>query len=265
LRKEEKYKIAVWILSLVVILEGAFLFIATRPKKIPKKAKAPAPVVAIKGKIAIVIDDWGYNLKNLSILEEIKYPLTVSVLPSLSYSRAVSSGLKKKGFEIILHLPMEPHERYRLERDTIMVSMQAAKITEIIGKDLASVQNVSGVSNHMGSRATEDERTMEIIFRELKKRGLYFLDSLVSGDSVAPEVAEKIRLKFARRNIFLDNEEDPVYIKGQLEQLKAASRLHGRAIGIGHDRRVTLQVLKEQMPLLEKEGYRFVFVSELVE
>jgi polysaccharide deacetylase 2 family uncharacterized protein YibQ len=38
----------------------------------------------------------------------------------------------------------------------------------------------------------------------------------------------------------------------------------GWAIGIGHDRRNTLEVLKEEMPKLEKEGYKFVYVSELV-
>ncbi len=47
-------------------------------------------------------------------------------------------------------------------------------------------------------------------------------------------------------------------------KLKNLSRKHGLAIGIGHDRKTTLEVLREAMPELEKEGFKFVFVSELV-
>jgi hypothetical protein len=116
----------------------------------------------------------------------------------------------------------------------------------------------------MGSALTGELRTMSVIFAELKKRGLYFLDSYVSSRGVVPELAAKMNLGFSRRNVFLDNKEAPEYIRNQINQLKARARIYGKAIGIGHDRRLTLEVLKEVMPQLEKEGYRFVFVSELV-
>jgi len=62
----------------------------------------------------------------------------------------------------------------------------------------------------------------------------------------------------------LDNQEDPVYIKGQIYKLKMKAKHYGRAMGICHDRKISLEVLKEIMSQLEKEGYKFVFVSELV-
>jgi polysaccharide deacetylase 2 family uncharacterized protein YibQ len=197
------YKIAVWILAILVIIESILLIHlwVRRPKKIPR-----VPVV-IKGKIAIVIDDWGYNLNNLHTLGQTKYPLTISILPNLNYSHTVADELHKQGFEIILHLPMEPHEKYRLEQNTIMTSMDESTITKIINRDLASVEHAVGVSNHMGSRATEDPRTMGIIFKELKRRHLYFLDSFVSGESICFDLAHKMHLGFAKRDVFLDNKE----------------------------------------------------------
>lgn len=257
MRKEKKYKIIISVLALIIIFETLFI-IATRPKKIPK-----VPVV-IKGKIAIVIDDWGYNLHNLAILDQIKYPLTISVLPNLTYSQTISKELHKRGFEIVLHLPLEPWEKFRLEKNTIMTSMDEHTIRDIIAQDLISVPSTKGVSNHMGSKATEDLRTMEIIFKELKRRHLYFLDSLVSSESVGFDLAHKMHILFTRRDVFLDNKEDPEYIKGQIHKLKTCARVYNQAIGIGHDQKVTLEVLKEVMPELEKEGYKFVFVSELV-
>jgi polysaccharide deacetylase 2 family uncharacterized protein YibQ len=71
-------------------------------------------------------------------------------------------------------------------------------------------------------------------------------------------------LGFTKRDVFIDNKQSPDYIKGQVYKLKTRARIYGQVIGIGHDRKTTLEVLKEVMPQLEKEGYRFVFVSELV-
>lgn len=247
----------IWLICALVIIAG-LLVIHTRPKKITKMP------ITIKGKIAIVIDDWGYNLNNLHLVEQIKYPLTCSVLPNLNYSSFISEELHKKGLQIILHLPMEPHEKFRLEKDTIMTSMDEPAIGSVISKALESIPNAIGVSNHMGSKATQDARLMEIIFKELKKRRLYFLDSFVSADSICADTAKRMRLGFAKRDIFLDNKEEPAYIKNQIDKLKARAKVYGQAIGIGHDRKITLEVLNEIMPKIKQEGYKFVFVSELL-
>jgi len=120
------------------------------------------------------------------------------------------------------------------------------------------------VSNHMGSKATCNSRVMTALFKELKKRRMFFLDSYVDGESVCFGLAKQIGIGFARRDIFLDNQLDPGAIKLQINRLKARAAKYGSAIGIGHDRKVTLEVLKEVIPRLEKEGYKIVRLSELV-
>jgi hypothetical protein len=194
----------------------------------------------------------------------LRYPLTIAVLPNLPYSRYVADELHQKGFEIILHLPLQPQEKFRLEKNTILTSMSQPAVSKIIAAALESVPSAIGVSNHMGSRATSDINTMGIVLGELKKRTLYFLDSFVSASSVAQVVAQKNGVRFAKRDIFLDNKTDAAYIKNQLYKLKVKARLNGSAIGICHDRAITLEVLREMIPKLEKEGYKFVFVSDLV-
>lgn len=255
MKKIQKYKTAVWILCGIVVVQWIFIILISRPKKI-------TPV--IKGKIAIVIDDWGYNLNNLFFLEQIKYPLTIAILPNLTYSRQVGEKATQKGLEIILHLPLEPQEKFGLEKKTIMTSMNEAAMRRILTQDLAGIPDVKGVSNHMGSRFTEDYRAMEVIFSELKKRKLYFLDSFVSSESICFDLAHKMGLRFAKRDVFLDNIEETGYIRDQISKLKNMASLYGQAIGIGHDRKSTLEVLKEVMPQLEQEGYKLAFVSELI-
>lgn len=227
-------------------------------KRLPSK-KAPA----VKGKIAIVIDDWGYHLDNLPIIKEIKAPLTCAILPNLKNSKLVANQLNKLNCEIILHLPMEPKEKYKLEKNTITSNMDARQVRDILDRALAWAFFAKGISNHMGSRITEDARISTIVMAETKKRKLYFLDSFVTAKSVCRQIAAKIKVRFARRDVFLDNRDDPVYIKGQLIKLGNLAGRRQSVIAIGHDRKNTLTVLNEMLPVMEKEGYKFVFVSQI--
>ncbi|MFA5350989.1 MAG: divergent polysaccharide deacetylase family protein [Candidatus Omnitrophota bacterium] len=248
------------IITIALIL-SLFVFIAVILTSVDRRLTRKA--VPAKGRIAIVIDDWGYNLNNLEIAKEIKQPLTCAILPNLNNSRLLAQELHNLGFEIILHLPMEPKEKYRLERNTVRVSMDDGEIRNILDRDLASILFVKGISNHMGSRITEDARVSALIMSEAKKRKLYFLDSFVTAKSACPLLARKIKVRFAKRDIFLDNLDDPSYIKGQIIKLRDLAKKNGQAIGIGHDRRNTLVALKETIPQLIKAGYKLVFVSEV--
>ncbi|MFH0855245.1 MAG: divergent polysaccharide deacetylase family protein [Candidatus Omnitrophota bacterium] len=248
-------------LILILILAMAVVSVFT-PK--PRKAMKARPK-AIKGKIAIVLDDWGYNLNDLQLSDGLSYPFTAAVLPEATHTGEVSRRLHSRGREIILHLPMEPEVANGLEKNTIMVYMDKDDILRILDRDLANVVYAKGVSNHMGSKATCDAKTMAVIFGELKKRHLFFLDSFVTSKTVCRELARKLKLVSYRRDVFLDNIEEKGYIKKQILILKNKAKAHGFAVGIGHDRQITLEVLKEVMPKLAKEGYEFVFLSELKE
>jgi polysaccharide deacetylase 2 family uncharacterized protein YibQ len=116
----------------------------------------------------------------------------------------------------------------------------------------------------MGSRITEEISVSNLVMAEAKKRKLYFFDSFVTNQSVCPVLAKKIKIRFAKRDVFLDNQNDFEYIRGQLIKLKNLARRQGLAIGIGHDRKNTLLALKETLPQMEAEGYKFVFLSQVV-
>ena len=251
---KKKWVIVALILALLVSITIILVVISKRV--VPK-------VVTIRGKIAIVIDDWGYHLDNLEVIGKIKQPLTCAILPNLKNSQLVAGKLNDFGFEIVLHLPMEPKEKYRLEKDTITTSMDLKQVQAILKQDLASVEFAKGISNHMGSRITEDSRVSALIISESKKRKLYFLDSFVTAKSVCPLLARKIKIRFAKRDIFLDNRDDPGYIKNQIIKLCNLARKNGQAVGIGHDRKNTLIVLQEVIQQLVRAGYKFVFVSEI--
>ena len=220
-------------------------------------------------RIAIVLDDWGYSTRNVPALQQLRQAVTLSVLPRLRYSETVARTGRAAGCEIILHLPMESHRhdldpRFRMEQRTILTSMPDAEIAADVREALASVPGCRGVSNHQGSKATEDARVMHAVLRELKTRRLYFLDSLVTPRSVGVAVARQVGVSCAERQRFLDNENREAYIEAQLRRLAADARAHGSSVGIGHDRPITLAVLARVLPQLEREGIHCVRLSELV-
>jgi uncharacterized protein len=258
------------LLGVILLFLGFVAIILTplyrkAPVKPPaaKKAKVEKPPL-VKGRVVIVIDDWGYHLDNLAIIRQIKLPLTCAVLPNLKNSQSVMQELNDSGCEIILHLPMEPKEKYNLENNTITTSMKTKRIQQILEQDLSNVNLAKGISNHMGSAISQDKRTAAVILAQAKMRGLYFFDSFVIKESVFPDLAKQIQIKFAKRDIFLDNQDNLEYIQGQLMKLKKLSLRNGLAIGIGHDRKNTLSVLRDLLPKMEKEGYKFIFLSQAV-
>ena len=248
------------VLGIILVL---FVFIALLLVPLNKKTAAKK-IPKIRGQIAIVIDDWGYSLNNFLIIEQIKQPLTCGVLPGLKNSNLVMQKLNNLGFEIILHLPMEPKIKQNLEKNTITLGLNTEQIHNIFQKDLASVAFAKGVSNHMGSCITEDKKAIAMVMAEAKEHKLYFFDSLVTSHSVCSALAKKIKIKFAKMDVFLDNQDSFEYIKGQLIRLRNVARKHGTAVGIGHDRKNTLLVLKKMLPQMEAKGYKFVFLSQVV-
>ena len=227
----------------------------------------PVPAVAQPSraaKVAIVIDDFGYNTNNLAAFFDIKEPLTFSILPNLPHSRDVAERARRHGCEVILHLPLESHRKDVVEEpDTIKPGESRKEVIARLAKDIGSVPGLTGVSNHMGSKATEDKALMSEIFMYLKKHDLYFFDSLTSDKSVCRETAKDAGLRFAKRDIFLDNSNDIQKIGIELADLEKLAFKRGRAIAICHDRKNTASALAKVLPQMVEDGIEFVYLSEM--
>jgi len=165
---------------------------------------------------------------------------------------------------VIVHMPMEPHDKesYGLEERMLSVGMRPSEVITLLDEAFVSVPFAKGISNHMGSRATEDPRLMATVMAYLKKRRLLFVDSLVTPESVGAATARRKGVACTQRDVFIDNVNDPQAIRVQLEELAAKARANGIAVGLGHDRPATIRVLEEEIPRLQRAGFRFLNVSE---
>jgi len=216
-------------------------------------------------RVAIVMDDFGYNKSDLDTLFASKLPVTLSILPNLPYSRRVAELARSKGYEVILHLPLEAIDKSApAEIDTIKTEMDEKKIISMLDQEITNVSGSRGISNHQGSKATEDKTTMSVILNDLKKKNLYYFDSMVTDRSICGQVAKEKGVPYARRDMFLDNTATQDYIEKQVLSLRRLAFRKGSAIAICHDRKNTIYILRRMMPELAAEGIEFVSLSDMV-
>jgi polysaccharide deacetylase 2 family uncharacterized protein YibQ len=116
----------------------------------------------------------------------------------------------------------------------------------------------------MGSQATADLKMMTWIMQELKTRGLSFIDSRTTVNTVAEEAARAQGVPTNRRHVFLDNVRSAAAIRKQLDEAVYRCRMEGEIIAIGHLDKVTLQVLFEDLPGISARGADLVKPTDLV-
>jgi uncharacterized protein len=156
------------------------------------------------------------------------------------------------GRDVLLHQPMEPLDysnRIDPGPGALFVGMTEEHILAVLQENLAQVPQAIGVNNHMGSRFTADDQGMAIVLKEMKNRGLFFLDSMTTGDSVSLKQSQLIGLSHLRRHVFLDNIQNVQAILFQLRKAELLAHSTGEVIAIGHPYPETLEALK----LWEKE------------
>jgi polysaccharide deacetylase 2 family uncharacterized protein YibQ len=218
------------------------------------------------GSIAIVIDDFGYRNDKISDgFLEIGANLTYAIIPGHNYSTSFGEKAISAGYEVIVHMPMEnTGKTYGEEKFVLMTDMDSETIKRRIKNAFSQIPTAIGMNNHQGSKASADQHVISVVAEVIKEKGLFFLDSRTTVETIIVTTMELFGVPTAKRNIFLDNEDDELKIKIQLEKLANKAERDGSAIGIGHVKSKTLNVLKEEIPKLKRKGFEFVFVSKLV-
>ncbi|MFA5563893.1 MAG: divergent polysaccharide deacetylase family protein, partial [Candidatus Caldatribacteriota bacterium] len=216
-------------------------------------------------KVAIIIDDLGYQMEIAERIMNLDYPITVSILPFLPYSSTVAQMAREKNKTVLLHLPMEPHNsNVNPGKGAIFSTMKEEEIRNKMTANFLEIPDIDGINNHMGSKVTENREIMEIVLSEIKERNIFYVDSVTSPYTVGYELSREMGIKTAYRSVFLDNEQEIEYIRSQLQLLKNYAIKNGNAIAIGHPYCNTVDVLYEAKNVLRAEGIEIVRLEELL-
>jgi len=233
----------------------------------PKKDVSLHKPSDLRPKVVIVIDDLGSEKPIVKEFLHWDLPITFSILPFTPHSKTIALEAHRRGRDVILHLPMEPHgyPEVRPGEGVLLQEMDEESLLLQLSKDIEAVPHIKGVSNHMGSRLMEDPEKMKIIFCELKRRGLFFLDSRTSPQTVGLQTAHAIGLKAMERSLFIDHSSGAYDIRQKVEELTQRCLSEGKAIAIGHPHPSTIKILKEMIPKMKEKGIEVVSLSSLME
>jgi polysaccharide deacetylase 2 family uncharacterized protein YibQ len=204
-------------------------------------------VPAFAGKLAIVIDDFGYRPQTENQVIAMPAAVTVAVLPNAPHAKEMATKAHNAGHEVLIHLPMAPLSKQPLEKDTLRPDMSSAEIERIISDAVSKVPYATGLNNHMGSAMTSSLFGMQKVMQVLGHYDLYFLDSMTIGNSQAMRAASGTGVKVIKRKVFLDDTQNESDIRFQFNRAVDQARRSGSAIAIGHPHPTTVRVLQQML------------------
>ena len=240
---------------------------AATPLLAPPAESAPEPEQPVpnKGKLVFVIDDAGNNLSELEPFLNFPGPLTIAVLPRLPNSVEAARLIREAGKEVFLHQPMESLAGHNPGPGAVFIGMDEDEIRYIINSNLDEIWPVSGLNNHEGSKVSMDNRIMEIVLDICRERGIIFLDSRTTSETVAPLAARRLGMRIMERDVFLDNEKDRDSIIHYINTGLLKAQSNGSVIMIGHAYTGELAlVLSEFFRTWQNDGYTLSTVSDLM-
>ena len=208
----------------------------------------------------------GNNLEELEPFLKLPMALTFAVMPGRAYTRESVDLIKAAGKSVIMHQPMEPVGDANPGDGAIYAGMSREEIYTILDDNLHSLGGALGLNNHMGSKVTADYITMKYILSYLKEKGMFFVDSLTTGESVAEDLAAEMDVPFLERNsMFLDNKRERDYVERALRSGFSIAEKSGRAVMIGHiwDEHLA-ELLLELFPEFTDAGFTFDDVGNMI-
>jgi polysaccharide deacetylase 2 family uncharacterized protein YibQ len=216
-------------------------------------------------RLAIILDDLGNDRAAADRIFALPYPLTISVLPNHAHSVDIAEEAHRRGYEVMLHLPMQSVGNEMPEAQELHPGMPAEDIPVLFEQMMQSVPNASGVNNHQGSQATADSALMDELMPVLQKWNLFYVDSRTTAATVAYDTAQRFGVRSGFRNVpFLDDVAEVSAVRKQLELALQGAQGKREAIAIGHPHPATLQALSEILPQAEARGVHLVYASDLV-
>lgn len=216
--------------------------------------------------LAVIIDDLGNARGVGERAAALPGPVTCSVLPHTPYAVQLAGRCKDEGKEVLLHLPMQPQDpEAKPGRGVLLLGQPRAEFRAAVADGLAAVPDADGVNNHMGSLLTRHIGYMHWLMQDLARHpDLVFVDSMTTAHSRALMAARAHGMPATRRDLFLDDDPSPAAVRRQWDRLIRQARARGSALGIGHPRPATLDLLDEELEALDEEGIILVSVAELI-
>ena len=213
-------------------------------------------------KLAIIMDDISTNAQ-VRELKKLSIKVTPSIFPP-EKEHPKTAELAKEFSVYMVHLPLQALNYTNEKANTLRTGDSKEKISQRIKDIKKDFKGVKYINNHTGSGFTSDFKSTLALLDELKNSEIYFIDSLTTNKSTVLDASKKLGLKYAYRDVFLDNEQNVSKILKMINKAVAVAKKDGVAIAICHPYKSTFEALK----IAQKDafnGVEVVYVDKIYE
>ena len=213
-------------------------------------------------KLAIIMDDISTNAQ-ASELKKLSIKVTPSIFPP-EKEHPKTAELAKEFSVYMVHLPLQALNYTNEKANTLRTGDSKEKISQRIKDIKKDFKGVKYINNHTGSGFTSDFKSTLALLAELKNSEIYFIDSLTTNKSTVLDASKKLGLKYAYRDVFLDNEQNVSKILKMINNAVAVAKKDGVAIAICHPYKSTFEALK----IAQKDAFKgveVVYVDKIYE
>ena len=213
-------------------------------------------------KLAIIMDDISTNAQ-VRELKKLSIKVTPSIFPP-EKEHPKTAELAKEFSVYMVHLPLQALNYTNEKANTLRTGDSKEKISQRIKDIKNDFKGVKYINNHTGSGFTSDFKSTLALLDELKNSEIYFIDSLTTNKSTVLDASKKLGLKYAYRDVFLDNEQNVSKILKMINKAVAVAKKDGVAIAICHPYKSTFEALK----IAQKDafnGVEVVYVDKIYE
>ncbi|MGB6116951.1 MAG: divergent polysaccharide deacetylase family protein [Mesorhizobium sp.] len=217
-------------------------------------------------KVAIILGGLGVSQTGTqAAIQKLPSEVTLAFATQGNSLSRWMQAARQRGHEIVMQVPLEPFDYPSVNpgRNTLTVEADAAENVGNLLRALSRTTNFTGVMNYMGARFVTERSAMEPVMRELGRRGLMYVDDGSSARSVAGELALGNSVPYAVGEGVIDSTRERGEILKKLDQLEAAARAKGFAIGTGSAFDETVDAVTSWVAEAKRRGIEIVPVSAL--
>lgn len=224
----------------------------------------PAPKFDGRPRIAIMITGLGiHHAATKAVIDELPGPITFGFSP---YGEGLQDWINRardKGHEIILQTPMEPFDYPDNDPgpSTLLADGDVAVNMNRFKWIMSRISGYIGITNFMGAKFTSKEKAITPILKELKNRGLYYIENGVLHRSKVSQISKQMDLGFSKVDVIIDDKKTIEHIENSLERIEKIATTTGMAFAIGSNLPATVEHVKAWANSLEAKGYQLVPVS----
>ena len=248
------------ILPLIRAKDGFTPFHAYK-KPVPKQE-------ASKKRIALGIYDLGLSEKATeSAIRAIPSSVSLILSPYAPEIDVYRQKARAAGHEVWLSVPLEntTYPNVDTGSQTIFVNSTIENTRDRVFWALSRTAGYTGLVSNKDHKYTVDQVRTHPLFKEIKRRGLGYLESNPSIDLLSDQGNPKRKIPYIRNSLWIDENLDAQAIIENLKQLEQKATEQGHAVGLLQPYPLSYQIILKWIKTLQDKNIEIVPLSALSE